>query len=85
MAVCPGEDAFARHLDRIALRMASASALIFAGALPPGVLVDTRVRILRAAAGAGVPAFVDASGDALRHACTERLLHRRIPCSLPPH
>lgn len=77
-AVWPGEDAFARLLERIALRMASASALILAGALPPGAPVDTYARILRTAAGAGVPAFIDTSGDALRHACTERPLFVKL-------
>jgi tagatose 6-phosphate kinase len=73
-AAWPGAAAFDALLDRTARHLAGASALILAGALPPGAPIDAYPRILRLAAGAGIPAFVDTSGDTFRRACHEQPL-----------
>lgn len=71
-AVWPGEAAFLALLARVEARVAGASAVILAGALPPGAPADAYVQILRLAAAAGVPAFVDTSGEAFGPVCAER-------------
>lgn len=77
-AVWPGDAPFAALLERVAARLDGASALILAGALPPGAPPDAYVRILRMAAAAGVPAFVDTSGKAFRGVCAERPLFVKL-------
>lgn len=45
-----------------------AGAVVFSGSLPPGAPPDLYARLVRRVVDAGIPAIVDASGAALRHA-----------------
>jgi len=77
-AAWPGDAPLAALLERVAARLVRASALILAGALPPAAPPDAYARFLRLAAEAGVPAFVDTSGEALRRVCAERPLFVKL-------
>ncbi|MFC5833012.1 1-phosphofructokinase family hexose kinase [Nonomuraea insulae] len=64
--VTPAElAAFLRHYESL---VGDADAVVISGSLPRGVPADTYATLAAIAAGAGVPAIVDADGDPLRHA-----------------
>ena len=46
--------------------LGEASAVVLAGSLPPGLPADAYAQLCRRAAEAGIPAILDADGDALR-------------------
>ncbi|MGW2152006.1 1-phosphofructokinase family hexose kinase [Nonomuraea sp. NPDC001699] len=57
--------AFTEHYTSL---LADAEAVVISGSLPRGVPADVYATLASLAAGAGVPAIVDADGDPLRHA-----------------
>ena len=61
--------AFLRTYDAI---LAGARAVVLAGSLPPGVPGDAYAELCRRARRAGVPAVLDADGDALREGLAGR-------------
>lgn len=64
--VTPAELAgFLGHYDSL---LTGADAVVLSGSLPRGLPADTYATLAAVAAGRGVPAIVDADGDALRHA-----------------
>jgi tagatose 6-phosphate kinase len=66
----PGPDIsageFAAFQASYAAELASASAVILTGSLPPGLAADSYAVLIALAARAGVPAVLDAGGEALR-------------------
>jgi tagatose 6-phosphate kinase len=56
-----------RLLARITDLLPGADALVLSGSLPPGIPDDAYAVLVRLAAGAGVPAVLDADGAALLH------------------
>jgi 1-phosphofructokinase family hexose kinase len=65
----PGE--VARVEKTVCARLPGASWLMLCGSLPPGVPADFYARLVRSARKRGVPALVDADGDALVAALEE--------------
>ena len=56
---------YAAFLDRYAEALRASSAVVLSGSLPPGLPAGTYAGLITMAAEAGVPALLDASGDAL--------------------
>jgi 1-phosphofructokinase family hexose kinase len=61
-----GAAEFARFLDDYRGALAGADAVVLSGSLPPGLPDGTYATLIAAASGAGVPAVLDAHGEALR-------------------
>jgi tagatose 6-phosphate kinase len=61
-----GQDEFAGFLVRYERALAGASAVVLSGSLPPGLEAGTYAALIETAAAAGVPALLDAHGEALR-------------------
>jgi tagatose 6-phosphate kinase len=61
-----GQDEFAGFLVRYERALAGASAVVLSGSLPPGLEAGTYAALIETAAAAGVPAVLDAHGEALR-------------------
>jgi tagatose 6-phosphate kinase len=59
-------DEAARFVETVMSAIRSASALVLAGSLPPGLRVEDSARIVAAGRAAAVPTVVDAHGDHLR-------------------
>lgn len=60
-------DEWTRFTDRdLPAAISGADAVVLAGSLPPGVPTDAYAVLLRCAAECGVPALLDADGEALR-------------------
>jgi tagatose 6-phosphate kinase len=59
-------DEFAGFLARYERALSGATALVLSGSLPPGLEAGTYATLVEAAAAAGVPAVLDAHGEALR-------------------
>ncbi|MGK4578972.1 1-phosphofructokinase family hexose kinase [Kitasatospora sp. HPMI-4] len=68
--VRPGE--WARFLDHLGGLLPGAAAVVFSGSLPRGVPGDAYARLVRLAHAHGVPAVLDADGEALRAALPAR-------------
>ena len=64
-AVCAGE--YERFFVTYDKTLASSAAVVLSGSLPPGVPADAYAGLIAAAAAAGVPAVLDASGAALAY------------------
>ncbi|GGT24402.1 1-phosphofructokinase family hexose kinase [Nonomuraea spiralis] len=68
----PGPEVTAAELaaftEQYTSLLADADAVVISGSLPRGVPADVYATLASLAAGAGVPAIVDADGDPLRHA-----------------
>jgi tagatose 6-phosphate kinase len=66
----PGPPVSAAEYERLRATyqqaLAGCDAVVLSGSLPPGVAADAYADLIRLAAGAGVPAVLDTSGDALR-------------------
>ena len=60
------EDEFAGFLARYERALAGAAAVVLSGSLPPGLPAGTYATLVEAATAAGVPAVLDAHGEALR-------------------
>ena len=60
------EDEFAGFLARYERALAGAAAVVLSGSLPPGLEAGTYATLVEAATAAGVPAVLDAHGEALR-------------------
>ena len=60
------DDEWHDFLDAYETVLADAAAVVLAGSLPPGLPADAYRELCRRAAEAGVPAILDADGDALR-------------------
>jgi tagatose 6-phosphate kinase len=58
-------------LDRVGAFIASSTALVLSGSLPPGFPADTYATWVRAARACDIPCLVDASGDVLKLAVRE--------------
>jgi 1-phosphofructokinase family hexose kinase len=61
-----GAAEFAAFLDDYRGALAGADAVVLSGSLPPGLPDGTYATLIAAASGAGVPAVLDAHGEALR-------------------
>jgi 1-phosphofructokinase family hexose kinase len=61
-----GAAEFAGFLDDYRTALADADAVVLSGSLPPGLPDGTYATLIGAASGAGVPAVLDAHGEALR-------------------
>jgi len=61
-----GAAEFAAFLDDYREALAGADAVVLSGSLPPGLPDATYATLIAAASGAGVPAVLDAHGEALR-------------------
>jgi 1-phosphofructokinase family hexose kinase len=61
-----GAAEFAGFLDDYRAALAAADAVVLSGSLPPGLPDGTYATLIAAASGAGVPAVLDAHGEALR-------------------
>ena len=59
-------DEFAGFLARYQGALSGAGAMVLSGSLPPGLEAGTYATLVEAAAAAGVPAVLDAHGEALR-------------------
>ena len=58
-------DEYARFRAMFAAQLAGCTAVVLSGSLPPGLPASTYADLIALAAGAGVPALLDTSGDAL--------------------
>ncbi|ERS87673.1 1-phosphofructokinase [Halomonas sp. PBN3] len=71
-----GDDAWQRLLDWLAARLANAerrpAAVVIAGSLPPGVTPERLAALIEQLRGAGLPVWVDTSGEALGRAIAAR-------------
>jgi tagatose 6-phosphate kinase len=56
---------YARFRTMFAAHLAGSTAVVLSGSLPPGLPPSTYADLIAEAAGAGVPALLDTSGDAL--------------------
>lgn len=63
-------DEYRGFLKHFCYLLSSCSAIVLSGSLPPGILQNFYAKLTAAAAAAGVPAVLDCSGEALRHAVT---------------
>ncbi len=63
---------YARFLAAFHETMSSCDAAVLSGSLPGGLPAGTYAELIRAAAVAGVPSFLDTSGDALRGGAAAR-------------
>ena len=60
-----GMEEFAEFRARYAKVLAGCAAVVLSGSLPPGLPADTYAQLIETAAAAGVPAVLDAHGEAL--------------------
>jgi tagatose 6-phosphate kinase len=58
-------DEYARFVRTYKQALTGCTTVVLSGSLPPGVRPDTYASLIQIAASAGVPAILDASGDAL--------------------
>jgi len=59
-------EAYAEFRDQYAAALAGCAAVVLSGSLPPGLAPGSYAELTAMAAAAGVPALLDAHGDALR-------------------
>jgi tagatose 6-phosphate kinase len=67
-----GHDEYAAFCVRYEKALAGCSAVVLSGSLPPGLPPDTYAELGAMAAAAGVPAVLDAHGEALRRGAAAR-------------
>ncbi len=63
---------YARFLATYHQALDGCDAVVLSGSLPPGLPAGTYAELIRTAAAAGVPSFLDTSGDALRRGAAAR-------------
>jgi tagatose 6-phosphate kinase len=63
---------YARFLATYRDALGSCEAVVLSGSLPAGLPAGTYAELIRTAAAAGVPSFLDTSGDALRNGAAAR-------------